>query len=252
MSTFGEGIYWLNEEPRSSDVVPVDTTEETTHPPDPPPARFLTTKEAMSHFGIAERTVRLWLAQGRLRGYQQPEKGRVSWRIWSVEGEEPPCNVEGVEGQKIHPVPVPDLPPAADVVTIAREQFHELLSRHELACRRIGALEEALASRLPAIEGRLPLLAEGTDGLREEVKALAAVGAEDRRRIRGRLRGMAVALAVLAVLMAAVGTLALTARGERIPRSIPRPPRSIAPPARSPDARASLPAGTRGPSGTRP
>lgn len=259
----------MRDAPRRSDVVTVEHSEQPIAPLDPPQGKWLSRAEASAHFGKSERTIRHWLAEGRLFGYQEPGKGFVAWRIWSVEGEKGPAEslrfCTESETSAIEPLPAL-VPPPSDVVTIAREQFAELLTRHELACARIGALEEALRDRLPALEakctGELGTFGEELGTLRgelgtlpAEVKALAAAGEAQRRWIRRRLQGVAAALMVLAVLLAVVGGMVLTRRPavpvERTPRPTRRLPRTTWAPDESRAAPASSAAGARAPSGSR-
>lgn len=226
--------------------------------PPPPPAelgRWLTKPEAAEFFGKSERTIRHWLDCGKLHGYQEPGKGFVTWRIWSIEGEKGPAESLRIctEPETSASEPLPALvPPLADVVTIAREQFSELLARHELACRRIGALEEVLRDRLPALEDgqrtdreSVAILAGEVAMLATAVPELAATGEGERRRVGRRLRGVAVALMVLAVLLAAVGGMVLSRHGpgiantshsSRMPASLSTAPRAT-PEATSPPSR---------------
>jgi len=229
-----------------------DPTQET-------PGQWLSIKEASTHFGRSPRCIRMWLDSGKLHAYQEAMKGRVEWRIWSVLGETPPP-VVGRQSLVVSPEPTTNdqAPMTAEGVVIAREQFQTLLSRHEEACRRIGWLEEQLRDRLPALEGKLPALEDGQRLERESSAALAKslatleTASDQRQRgIRRWQRGVAVALAVLAVMMAVVGGMALSRtpaeRVERTQAPTPRPLQRTDPPARSPGVKASPPVSARRP-----
>jgi hypothetical protein len=131
----------------------------------------------------------------------------------------------GIESESDAYVPAPPFPTRDDILSLIREQLaaervekEQLRRENQEACRRIGALEQALREAVPALEA-------GHAATRGEISALAArVGEIDSRSREQARRGRITALAslLLALLCAVMGEMLLTSRASLPPTALAR------------------------------
>ena len=170
-----------------------------------PGAGWVTLSEAARRLGKNERTLRLWLKEGRIRGRKVEERGGLSWRVW-VEGAAPDP-APGAEAQ------THETPQATDPQP---ELLRVLWERHEQATFRLGYLEAQLE--------RVPALTEGAEATARRAEEEVAAARACLSHAHARIRSMAAVAAALALACAVMGGMLLTRKEASAPPARARAP----------------------------